>query len=124
MSEALKFLGSVIKKIPISVITGIAAAIGTVVAAIKGFKVYKEFKSAIENIKKSLSALKTAITAHPYAAAFMAIATAVTAVVSAIKVYNQEKWSNSSLKMSLTKHKSLQTNGRPCLMKCQANKRD
>ena len=113
LSEALKFLGSVIKKIPISVITGIAAAIGTVVAAIKGFKVYKEFKSAIENIKKSLSALKTAITAHPYAAAFMAIATAVTAVVSAIKVYNQEKW-------SLTKHKSLQTNGRPCLMKCQA----
>lgn len=107
LSEALKFLGSVIKKIPISVITGIAAAIGTVVAAIKGFKVYKEFKSAIENIKKSLSALKTAITAHPYAAAFMAIATAVTAVVSAIKVYNQEKWSNSSLKNELDKTQEL-----------------
>lgn len=107
LSEALKFLGSVIKKIPISVITGIAAAIGTVVAAIKSFKVYKEFKSAIENIKKSFSALKTAITAHPYAAAFMAIATAVTAVVSAIKVYNQEKWSNSSLKNELDKTQEL-----------------
>lgn len=107
LSEALKFLGSVIKKIPISVITGIAAAIGTVVAAIKGFKVYKEFKSAIENIKKSFSALKTVITAHPYAAAFMAIATAVTAVVSAIKVYNQEKWGNSSLKNELDKTQEL-----------------
>lgn len=107
LSEALKFLGSVIKKIPVSVITGIAAAIGTVMAAIKGFKVYKELKSAIENIKKSFSALKTAITAHPYAAAFMAIATAVTAVVSAIKVYNQEKWSNSSLKNELDKTQEL-----------------
>lgn len=107
LSEALKFLGSVIKKIPISVITGIAAAIGTVVAAIKGFKVYKEFKSAIENIKKSFSALRDAIKAHPYAAAFMAIATAVTAVVSAIKVYNQEQWSNSSLKNELDKTQEL-----------------
>lgn len=107
LSEALKFLGSVIKKIPISVITGIAAAIGTVVAAIKGFKVYKELKSAIENIKKSFSALRDAIKAHPYAAAFMAIATAVTAVVSAIKVYNQEKWSNSSLKNELDKTQEL-----------------
>jgi hypothetical protein len=107
LSEALKFLGSVIKKIPISVITGIATAIGTVVAAIKGFKVYKELKSAIENIKKSFSALRDAIKAHPYAAAFMAIATAVTAVVSAIKVYNQEKWSNSSLKNELDKTQEL-----------------
>lgn len=107
LAGALKFLGGVIRKIPISAMAGVAGAIAAIITALKGFEIYKKIKSAVENIKKNFDKLYDIVLAHPYAAAFMAIATAITAIVSAIKAYNQEKWNDSSLKKQLDKTQKL-----------------
>lgn len=103
LAEALKIFANIAKKIPLSLLAGITGAIAGMVTAIKAFKAAKDFKKYIDTIIKSFDKLKTVIINHPFAASIAAIATAVLAVVSAIKAYSEEKWSNSSLKSEIEK---------------------
>lgn len=101
LAGAFELLGKFIKKIPISVMAGIAAAIGAIVAAYKGFKIAQQVKQWFGTLKTAFSTLKSAITSHPYATAIAAIVAAVSALVAATKTYSNEKWENSSLGKSV-----------------------
>lgn len=101
LAGAFELLGKFIKKIPISVMAGIAAAIGAIVAAYKGFKIAQQVKQWFGTLKTAFSTLKSAITSHPYATAIAAIVAAVSALVAGLKTYSNEKWENSSLGKSV-----------------------
>lgn len=101
LAGAFELLGKFIKKIPISVMAGIAAAIGAIVAAYKGFKIAQQVKQWFGTLKTAFSTLKSAITSHPYATAIAAIVAAVSALVAGMKTYSNEKWENSSLGKSV-----------------------
>ncbi len=103
LAGAFELLGKFIKKIPVSVLTGVAAAIGTIVAAFKAFKIAQEVKKNFDKIKAAFLGFKDKILQHPYAALITAIATAVIGVISAMKEYSNEQWSNSSLKKEIDK---------------------
>lgn len=102
LSGALKLLSSVLKVIPLPVLTGVAAGITAIFVALKAYKMVKEawerikgLGVAFETLGKKIGAF---VSSNPYVAAFLAIAAAIAAVVTAIKVYNTQKWNNSELK--------------------------
>lgn len=100
-SDKTEKLSKVIKKVPLSVITGIAGGIVGLVTALKALQTAKQARSRITELSDSLKNLKKMITAHPYATTFVVLATAITAVVTAIKTYNQQKWDDSALKKQI-----------------------
>ena len=90
-----------VKKVPLSLITGITGGIVGLTASLKALQAVKQAKSRLSELSDSLKNLKKMITAHPYAATFVALATAITAVVTAIKTYNKQKWNESALKKQI-----------------------
>ena len=108
LAGAFDMLAKFIKKIPISLLAGVATAIGTIVAAFKAFKIAKELKKNFDVIKKSFLSFKNnVLTSHPYAAAITAIAAAIGGVIAAMQTYSNEKWENSSLKKEIDKTNKL-----------------
>lgn len=108
LAGAFDMLSKFIKKIPISLLAGVATAIGTIVAAFKAFKIAKELKRNFDIIKKSfLSFKRNVLTSHPYAATITAIAAAIGGVIAAMQTYSNEKWENSSLKKEIDKTNKL-----------------
>lgn len=97
-STKIDKFSKIVKKVPLSLITGITGGIVGLVASLKALQVAKQAKSRLSELSESLKNLKKMITAHPYTLTFVALATAITAVVTAIKTYNQQKWNESALK--------------------------
>ncbi len=107
LAGAFELLAKFIKKIPLSLLTGIAGAIVAVVAAFKAFKIAKEVQKNFNLIKDAMLNFKTKVLAHPYAAVITVIAAAVTGLIAAMETYNQQKWENSSLKEEIDKTEEL-----------------
>ena len=99
-ATALKFVSSVLKSIPISVLTGLASGIAAVFVAIKAYQTVKAAWEYIKGLGVAFKALQATISSYPYAAAILAIVGAIAAVTTAIQVANRTKWNASSLKKS------------------------
>lgn len=98
---ALEFVADVLDKIPVNVLTGLAAGITAVFAALKAYKIIKTAWGYIKGLGEAFSTLGKTIAAHPYAAAILAIVAAFTALATAISVANKTKWETSDLKKSV-----------------------
>ena len=100
-SNKIDKFSKIVKKVPLSHITGITGGVVGLVASLKTLQAVKQAKTRLLELSDSLKNLKKMITAHPYAVTFVALATAITAVVTAIKTYNQQKWNESALKKQI-----------------------
>lgn len=98
LGDALDFLGSVIKDIPIETLKTFAGVVVAVFAAFKTFKLLNGIAGWFSKITSGFSALGKALTSHPYAAAILGIATALTAIYTAVQVANRIEWERSDLK--------------------------
>ncbi len=105
LANVLSFFAKVIKIFPTNLLSGIAAGVATFVATLKAVQIVNKVKGYLKTLGSSFSGvftkLKSFISTNPYAAAFMAIATAIAAVTTAISVYSKQKWDNSSLKKQI-----------------------
>lgn len=100
-SSALKVLADIIDKVPIEALGAIAANIASLFVVLKGIKIINNVVNYFKSLGKAFTTLGATISAHPYAAALLAIAAAIGTVVTAVTVANRTKWETSDLKKSV-----------------------
>ncbi|MGN0501811.1 MAG: hypothetical protein ACI4HN_02705, partial [Ruminococcus sp.] len=91
LSDALKGISEIIKKISDKTLYAIAGGIAAVGTAVVVFKTGSAIAAGINKVKEAMKLFITTISAHP----ILAIAGAIGGLVTAVTTYNELEWSNS-----------------------------
>lgn len=91
LADALKGISDIIKKISDKTLYAIAGGIAAIGTAVIVFKTGTAIAAGINKVKDAVKVFLATISAHP----ILAIAGAITGLVTAVSTYNQLEWSNS-----------------------------
>lgn len=95
LGDALDFVSQVINGMSAGDISAIAGALGAVGTAIVVFKAGRTIASGINKVRGAFSLFFDFINKNPAVAVFLGFASAIGAIVTAVKTYSQLKWSTS-----------------------------
>lgn len=95
LGDALDFVSQVINGMSAGDISAIAGALGAVGTAIVVFKAGRTIASGIDKVRGAFSLFFDFINKNPAVAVFLGFASAIGAIVTAVKTYSQLKWSTS-----------------------------
>lgn len=95
LGDALDFVSQVISGMSAGDISAIAGALGAVGTAIVVFKAGRTIASGINKVRGAFSLFFDFINKNPAVAVFLGFASAIGAIVTAVKTYSQLKWSTS-----------------------------
>lgn len=95
LGDALDFVSQVINGMSAGDISAIAGALGAVGTAIVVFKAGRTIASGIDKVRGAISLFFNFINKNPAVAVFLGFASAIGAIVTAVRTYNQLTWSAS-----------------------------
>lgn len=95
LGDALDFVSQVINGMSAGDISAIAGALGAVGTAIVVFKAGRTIASGIDKVRGAISLFFNFINKNPAVAVFLGFASAIGAIVTAVRTYNQLTWSTS-----------------------------
>ena len=95
LGDALDFVSQVISGMSAGDISAIAGALGAVGTAVVVFKAGRTIASGIDKVRGAISLFFNFINKNPAVAVFLGFASAIGAIVTAVKTYSQLKWSTS-----------------------------
>lgn len=95
LGDALDFVSQVINGMSAGDISAIAGALGAVGTAIVVFKAGRTIASGIDKVRGAISLFFNFINKNPAVSVFLGFASAIGAIVTAVRTYNQLTWSAS-----------------------------
>lgn len=95
LGDALDFVSQVINGMSAGDISAIAGALSAVGTAIVVFKAGRTIASGIDKVRGAISLFFNFINKNPAVAVFLGFASAIGAIVTAVRTYNQLTWSAS-----------------------------
>jgi len=95
LGDALDFVSQVINGMSAGDISAIAGALGAVGTSIVVFKAGRTIASGIDKVRGAISLFFNFINKNPAVAVFLGFASAIGAIVTAVRTYNQLTWSAS-----------------------------